>query len=500
MLNGRFDKSRLPMTFYAHTLQFTDRDASDGRCAVIFEGVEKESLQMFVTGKMPNRISYWAQQTENFSALWDDFQKGGIDSPAFLEKKAGYLGKVGNAQIVLLFHSFVKAKSISGAKQDWWEITIKDGKVSKEEDACIFKITGYEKTEEEFNFGIRSVSKEEEERLYHLYTQFPKIKSDKSKDNMNSIGPNTIYGSVEVCYVGAGLCCKLIERVQGNILAFPRTVGYFDMGMENIFAERILNRNNPNHQILNNNKIRIYNEVLIKANIVQNLGIIISHWHTDHTDILNDLAVDYVRNGNYANFWQTAQFCFPEVIQQTSWCVTHYMNVWAALQQAGNNNVIEEPYNNADQIVNIYQSPGMEINKCDRNDGHLRNINHHDHGIWAVVTLNSGNTVFLAGDCAYDTIGVRNVNSAELTNNGNGFDYLVASHHGGKYTHTNARTKAQYIPTPSQAQQSIVIYSANGVAYNHPAPNKVNDYVGIGWVPRYMHIMAVWNTLRFTIR
>lgn len=499
MWNEKFDKSRLPMAFYAHTMQFMGRDAADGRCAVIFEAIEKEKVQMFVTGELPERFADRAQQAGNFSVLWDEFQKNGISSPVFLSEKAEYLGKAGNAQIALLFHSFVKAKSISGAKQDWWEITIKDTTSSKGVDACIFKITGYEKPEEEFTFDIRPVSKEEEERLYHLYTQFPKPDSNKSIDSMNAIGPNTVYSAVDVCYVGAGLCCKLIERIQGNIIVFSRTAGYFDMGKENIFADALL-VGNPNYRVMNHKKTQIYHEILNNARTVPNLGIIISHWHIDHTDILNDLAVDYVRNGNYANFWQTAQFCFPGVIQSTSWSVTHYTNVRAALLQAGNNNVIEDPYHSADQFVTMYQSPGIKINKCDRNDGHRVNINHHDHGIWAVVTLNSGHTVFLAGDCAYDTIGVRNANSAELTNQGNGFDYLVASHHGGKYTHTNRRNKAQYIPAPSQAQQPIVIYSANGVAYNHPEPNNVNDYEGRGWVSVYMHGYAARNRNRFTIR
>ena len=39
-----FDGARLPMTFYAHTMKFIDRDCYDQRCAVEIEAVPKDGV------------------------------------------------------------------------------------------------------------------------------------------------------------------------------------------------------------------------------------------------------------------------------------------------------------------------------------------------------------------------------------------------------------------------------------------------------------------------
>lgn len=487
-----FYKSSLPMTFYAHTMQFIERNSYDKRCAVIFEAVAKDKIQMFVTGEFPEKLSSAMYETESFSGLWNQFRDGGLANEKFVADKAYYLGNVGNAEINLMFHSFAKAKAVFEAENDWWEITVGNGSVSEKEDACALQLSGYEWMEEEFPFEIRTVSQEESKSLYHLYTYYHEPKpQNQAEGSLCAIGPNTVYGSVEVLYVGAALCCRLVD-VGNNV------VGYFDMGIESSYSKKQLRKQNPgNYMSMVAAATHSYQTVQNDARNIPALSVIISHWHTDHVQILHDMAQDYVNNGNFANFWQTAEFLYPSVIQAKGWACTYFTIFRSAMQTAGNTNVTVAPYLNNGQNVNLYQSQNLLIYKCDRNDSTIRNPNHHDHGVWAKVRLSSGNTVFLAGDCAYDTIAVGNVNNAALTNGGQGYKYLVASHHGGRYTHTLAQNKAQYIP--QQQQQSEVFYSANGAAYGHPVPANVNAYGARGWTHRYTQNLPGQNFNMFNL-
>ncbi len=480
-----FDQESLPMTFYAHMMKFVERNCYDQRCAVVFEAVPKDGVSMFVTGEFPFRISQAEDDGGLLTKLWTDFQRGGLEDPAFMADKAGYLGKVANAEIVTMSRSFARAKSIANAKNDWWEITVYQAALSEGEDACLLAIPGYEEIKEELAFAIRPVSAEEEERLYHLYTRYDLLELGKGKNGgMGAIGPGTVFGKVQVLYVGAGLCCCL-EDAGGNV------IGYFDMGTENPMSKYVLRMNNPvGYPAMNQKSVQSYNAVLRDARNVQGLAVIISHWHTDHVQILNDMAVAYLQNNAFASFWQTAGFVLPDIITAAGWAVTHFTNVVAAILQAGNQNLIIGFYQDQNQNILVYQAQNILIYKCDRDDSRITGKDHHDHGIWAAIMLNSNRIVFLAGDCAYDTIAVRNVNAAELTNNGQGYDYLVASHHGGVYTHTQARNKTQYIPSPDpQTQPPQIIYSANGVAYGHPDPANVAAYGNAGWYPVYLQTL-----------
>lgn len=478
-------KNNSSITFYAHIINYDERNSYDGRCPVTFEAVVQDEIQMFVTGELPAAFPNTIKESDTFFGLWNHFQRGGLTEPAFVADKAKYLGKATDAEITLMLHSFADTMAIVEAENDWWTIVVYDKVASKAEDACMLQMTGYEWIEEEFAFELRAVSREEEERLYHLYTYYHEPESRKNgHDSVGAVGPNTVFQSVQVLYVGAALCCCLVGA--GN-----NVLGYFDMGKESSYSQKQLQKRNPaNYPAMNNEKIQSCQAVLWDAQNIPGLSIMISHWHTDHVQILNEMAVDYVQNGNFAGFWQTAEFIYPGIIQAKGWACTYYANFQSAIQTAGNTHITAAPYQNTDHNGVIYGAQNLTIYKCDRDDTAVGTPNHHDHGIWATVRLNSNRTVFLAGDCAYDTIGVGNAAAPELTNNGSGYHYLVASHHGGKYTHTTAQGKTQYIPRPTPpVSQPMVFYSANGVAYGHPVPANVTAYENAGWNSRYLQTL-----------
>lgn len=492
MRKKKFDFNAFPMTFYAHMMQFIERDAYNMRCVLNFEAVEKDSIQMFISGELPERLTQTTQDAAYFEQVWGHFSEGGLSGRQFVANKAMYLAQVSNAEIDLMLCSFAVAKGIAEAENDWWEITIypASGEGSEDMDACMVAFPDVEWTEAEFPFTLRAVSKEEQERLYHLYTHYEDdwLQNNREGGTFGAFGPATTFGEVQPIYVGAALCCRLTDTA-GN------AVGYFDLGFETHYSRSILRRRNPaNYQAMGVMADNLHQAVLNDVRNAPNSSIIISHWHVDHVSILNEMALDYMNNGNYAPFWQNAEFFFPQILARRSWGVTYFTNVRGAFMRAGNPNVHMAPYRNATQNTHFYGQTNIDIYKCDRNDSAIRNPNPHNHGISAVITLNSGRKAFLAGDCTYDTVGADNVNAAELTNAGAGYDYLMVSHHGGVYSHTAAAGRWQYIPRPSVG--GVAVYSANGAAYGHPVAANVAAYAGRGWTNIAVAVLAQNGLLR----
>lgn len=495
MLKKIFDTSTLPITFYAHTLQFIDRSSYDKRCAVMFEAIMKDQIEMFVSGKLPPKLPPIAEQSVCFASLWSVFEQNGIDGAKFISEKGTYLVEVPNAELDLLLLSFADAKEIENARNDWWEITVcAPQNAPKEEkvDACILCVTGFRAAEGELPFTIKPVSKEKERVLYALYTPYPDDttenmgKADNDVESVGAITQHTVFGEVDIMCVGAALCCCLTDLARN-------AVGYFDLGAESVYSSRMLHSSNPANfaarQTQMQNACQAIENDLVN---IPGLTIIISHWHTDHVQTLNDM----VNNPQSANFWANAIIYAPGIILKSGWAVTHFTRVQAAMRNARNLRFFQRAYVNTDTNVRaafLFANP--MVYKCDRNDTHLRNPNHHDHGIYAVLTLTSGSTVFLAGDCAYDTVAMSNPAHVIIDNGGAGYDALVVSHHGGKYSHTNAANRAQYIPLPSGHVNSVAVYSANGVAYGHPKPGNIADYTarGVGWLGLFTHQLPPGN-------
>lgn len=494
MFKKSFDISSLPITFYAHTLQFIERNSYDKRCAVMFEAIMKDQIEMFISGKLPTKLPPVAEQCECFAPLWRTFEKDGIEGTEFMSEKGGYLLKVPNAELDLLLQSFADAKEIENARNDWWEITVcapLKGTEEDKEDTCILCVTGFLAAEGEMPFTIKPVSYETEKALYSLYTPYwddtaERIcKSNNDAQSVGAINQNTVFGSVRVMCVGAALCSRLSDAA-GNV------VGYFDLGRESSLSTKRLRKGAPASFIVQLAHMQSAYQVIEQDLLnTQGLTIIISHWHTDHIMILNDM----LNHPSSTDFWQQVSIFCPETTNSRSWAVTYYTRVCAAISDAGNTNFFPYPYANADVSWRITSLPSnLTIYKCDRDDTNIRNPNHHNHGIYAVITLKSGSVVFLAGDCAYDTIAVNDPSHTIIDNSGVGYNVLVASHHGGRYSNATAPIKKLYIPLPRIGVFGTVVYSANGVAYKHPTQCSITDHRSRGWVwGAYTHLLQSEN-------
>lgn len=489
-LNKKFDVSTLPISFYVHTLEFVNHSSWDPRYTIRFEAVKKENIEMFLSGVLPEKLPKSVEKSLYFEKLWEIFKNKGTSDQKFRSNKCIYLAECGNAEINVMMVDYSSAKKIELAENDWWELTIcavEKGNLD-EKNTCDLAMHGYAEIEEEFSFELRPVSDKEEQSLYELYEPYideeqqAKAMEQRVRDGVEAVGPTTIFNELVIFYVGAALCCCILDGANNP-------TAYFDMGAESSYANKQLKKANPaNYPTMCAATQSSYNSVLNDVANFPNLDVIVSHWHTDHVSILNDLALDYVNSGGVtnANFWTNMSLIAPACIRSKGWAVTYNNNVHAALTLASRVALLVAPCVNVNRSIQLALGwTNLEVWKCDRNDTRVTSSNAHDHGIFAKLVLASGKNAFLAGDCAYDTLSVGNPTSTVLNNNGAGYDALVVSHHGGKYTHTTAHNKTQYIPIPTAGADAC--YSANGVAYRHPNTANVTAYTTAGWTANYCH-------------
>ena len=291
------------------------------------------------------------------------------------------------------------------------------------------------------------------------------------------IDNNIIINNLQVLYVGAGLCCCIMDNRDW-------LVGCFDMGKETPLSKAALRRYNPTLEF-QQTQWEQHNINQLKQS-VDNMGgitVIISHWHSDHILILYDLAMEYLNQCQHALFWSDSRFYFPvSASRQASLKERAILN---AIRYA--NNTVTWQDNRTTSTVDNLNNGNLIIYGCNGLEQHP-----HDHGIYATLRLQSGRRILLPGDCTYDSMSDNSPNAAILHQH----DYLIATHHGGTYT-SGGTYVSRYLPTPKTPMPSRtpseVIYSVNGVAYNHPNAAVVNGHSNQGWKAVYTHIAAQQN-------
>lgn len=492
-LKESFDTSKLPVTFYGTATQ-SDTDLYDQMTTVIFSAVLKEDLSMFMqkelSGALPDKI----KNSVYFKKVWDIFQKESIDSPEFLREKASYLSMTTGGVIGIVTKSFADAKYyMENTRSRWWEITVKpsksSGSANQGDDYAFIRMYGYAEIEEEFSYEIKPVSSQEEIILSKLYQAYIK-EEPPPQDGLGTILQGTQFSSVRVNYVGAGLCCALLEDIQIGGVSASYTTAFFDMGYTTRIPGVLKNTNQHDNEKLSKAQISYLTD-LAGINGQPAIDVIISHWHADHVHLLLDFAAEYTRdvlagkpNPEYGNFWSNTRIYAPDFPNRPG-----IQTVQGAMGHAGNaaNFHLAPCDQNNDLCYSWHAFNTIVIWKCDRND--RGSVPHpHDHGVFATLTLASGNTVFLTGDCRYDIIGNGSDSlnpplSPVLTNNGAGYDYLQVSHHGGEYTRTGAANCSDYIPIPAAGGPQQAVYSADGISHGgHPTYRALIDHNARGWL------------------
>ncbi len=474
------------MNFYAHKMEFIDRDETTGLCAVSFEAVPEELLQMFLMGEISGDLSPGAMgfldESRYFGDAWNAFCQEGLYSEAFLENKRLYLSEIREVQIVLLFEDFSRAMEVVEFDIDWWRIMVDfPGGVLPEGSVPAFSD---DDVEQELYAFYEPLSQEENNILYSLYVDSGESDADTMVSDRQEINPgtlgsitaNTAFGKVQVLYVGAGLGCRILDYT-GHV------VGYFDMGEELAFsAARLRQRNRFWAPISDQIKQDSINIMKQDAGTGAAMTVIISHWHYDHVRVLGRLAREYLQTGSYQAFWTNLTLICPAMNRWKGWSVVDYNAIRAVMNRLnpGGFLLIPNAANWQTASFQLNNNDKITLYKGDAGGGGNIQSNPHNHGIAAVIRLGmdtGGNRVFLAGDCSYDTLnGIPGV----LDNGGIGYEYLVATHHGGTYR-SDLTSNYNSIPKPGVLGNNTLVCSANGVAYGHPNPVYMADYTRCGW-------------------
>ncbi len=469
--DSNFFKDNRILQFYAH-----DISNSDGRMSLFpgnfeLEGIQSETVSMFLSGEETDFISESADLLRGYEQVKTAFLQFGLEDPRFQMRKADYLTRIPVVSISVRAKDLNLNSPLWNEDSQWYCVCVHmDETAEKYDHVCIFEIPGVGEQSSEVPCEIRQASEQDERKLNALFSPYVEeahlISPGKNKEAVWAVGPDTAIDAVQVMYVGAALCTCLTA---GDSVP----LGYFDMGRESLYSKYVLINRSPAYgQFLCQKEENIVGMVKHEAEVQGNPTVIISHWHEDHVKILYEMALAYSQDGHYRNFWENAVFFFPQCIQKKGWATVHATAILGAIQNAGNQNYTVIPYQNSDEYRLERQYQNLSIFSCHRNDQSVSAPNPHDHGLYAIVTLTSGKRVLLPGDCSYDTMSAQNSGDSVLKE----YDYLVATHHGGKYTHTTANHKTAYIPTPRQGTACDAIFSANGVAYGHPNATVVSQY------------------------
>jgi hypothetical protein len=414
--------------------------------SVIYEMLPYSELEPFLNEEVRNE-----NQSPEFWAVYNAMNEYGCDSEEFLEKRFKYLGNIDMWYLTVHFDRVYNEKIFGRLGFDYKIILKNETDYDKATD---FKCTFETILEDESAKGCCTfieIPETEKEILNKLYTPQP-IK--KTIPSIGAISRTTRFGRVKNYYVGAALCIGLFDNTTNNTC-----VGFFDLGLN-------IGKTSSNAQVKKNSPRATANfkTIISLLNTTTPPDIIISHWHDDHIN----LALALVNDPNFANFWANSNWYVPQT--------TTPSHAEALITGAIPKNHCHIQPNATPPVYPVTAplvSPGSNVNIRLVKIDYSADKHPHHHGIYAKITLSSGKTVFLPGDNVYCGIDVN-----DRTNNKNGWDYMSACHHGGNYA-VKATRDINDIPLPKD--KSVLVYSANGYKYGHPATAFMFDHMSRLW-------------------
>lgn len=439
--------------FYACLSRETREMDGEERIGLEFEVVENADLSCFLNGQAGDRI----MSSRKYGEIFRKFQEFGVTDERFREVKTQYLGETGFHVVTVYFRDMGYARF---EYENWYFIRLSDNAGDLEGD--IYECAFYEWNETgdpEVNACcnlelLPDAQARTLKQLYHPY--IPKESSINSAENKESVGAvvaATIFLRVEFFYVGAALCIKILDG-GGNMTAF------FDLGTR-VSANPIIATQQP---AAANSNATILAE-LGAINAAAPLTIFISHWHRDHCNALGNFVV----GGAFAN---------ANISANTEWYVpgsglASFVTMQAAIPPA---NFHVSPQGVAQAPVNVNGNGNIRVGKINL----AGNLHPHHQGVYVMLGLTSGTSVFLPGDTTYEGLP-----AVVRTNGGAGYDVLQACHHGGNYylppANQNAAVAEGNIPTA--AGGAYIVYSADGVYHGHPNPFFIQHYQNQGYAP-----------------
>lgn len=320
---------------------------------------------------------------------------------------------------------------------------------------------------------VIKVCKDDERELLKALTSIRSHEGNQleEENNVNAIGQYTLFFGTNFFYVGAALCAGIYSASKYilDIYLADKLVAFFDFGYRSVTSSRSVYVNNNTYKAQANLQI-IQNEIQTNPDKT----VIISHWHSDHINL-----VGKVPPATYQNFWAQSTWYTP----QSSSPVALYVNR-TLVHYGGRLTMINNQYPASNRVYRINNNQNLTFGKADAFPLTTRAGKHpHHHGLYAKVKLADFDgrnlvSVLLAGDTTYSGI------PPAFRNNN---EYLQACHHCGNYAYPpSPRDDRASIPTPKiDSTYQKVVYSANGYTHRHPNAVIARQHFDRNWTTCY---------------
>lgn len=323
------------------------------------------------------------------------------------------------------------------------------------------------------------LEEEEQERLAAAYRIDSSPDFGAEEDQIvGRIGYDTAFAKAEIYDVGQALCVGIFEAFSydGGQHVQERLAAFFDFGIP-YTAGRPRPGAARDYQTICAEIAAFVNSYGRGRETRDRIHIVLSHWHLDHCILAKCLTANELSH----TVWHVpCEGLGPSARGIRSHIVANGGRVEAladhfdALHLEGNENL---RYGKIDYGFKRNQPPAV-----------IRASRHpHHHGMYMIVELESGNKLFLSGDCTY--AGISGRLKAE------GFHYLQASHHGGNYALSPASRNFGDIPRPAGGG-GLICSCGPYSEQHHPNQAVLADHGNAGWTA--VHVTQVCG--RCTIR
>lgn len=405
-----------------------------------FELVNPDEISPFLSERGGDRAMEFEDPV--VKRVLSAYRDGGLEGEQFKQTKSVFLGNTEALDYYLILpEPFLEDLSMGM----WYELLLGEG--GEFEGALIHAPDPMGDYQEILVSGGGSLIDDDalQARLSELYSieEIPEKMEDHEVQLQAGIQADTQFYCAAVYDVGQALCVGLADE-NGSL------AGFFDFGMPYVGRTPLVGRA-PGLPMIAGFLAELAPRV--------HIPVLLSHWHMDHCILAKALPweLHHTRWIAPTNGIGPAAQQIRTIIQNNGGTLQTIAGSASSLWLNGNQNLQYGKVN----LPADYPHP-------------------HHHCLYLRMALKSGNTVFLAGDATY--YGIININR---TNNGRGYTYLQASHHGGNYSLPPIHRQPTDIPlTDGQAQD--VIFSAGAyTTHHHPSAQSIADYAAQGWVNPY---------------
>lgn len=439
--------------YYAYMSRLTQEADGKMRWEIEFEVVEVENLNFFLGKETARSMDMYGKHGDILRAYRDY----GVKDERFRRRKVEYLGETGFEYVTVYVENLDYTRY---QERNWYGLWLSDK--ADELTGTVYEAARYacgytDDPEVKFYASLGVMPTPQAEHLKELYRPYIPEESrgqiGASDGIVNAIRSNTQIAKVRFRYVGAALNVKLFDGDNKGVAFFD--LGARVSGNPRLSVQRPCAERSRRHLIKDLRGISADNQ----------MTIFISHWHSDHCNIL----------GQFMD--KRKVFTGTAIAANTEWFVPEDDSpIFQAMQDAIPTQQFHvyscgEEY----EPQNVNGNENIQVGKIN----YKNNPYPHHQGLYVQVKIKSGRNILLVGDSTYEGL-PENVRTK-------GWDVLQVCHHGGNYHLPPAKPSRedakQYIPRALASASAV--YSADGFHYGHPDLVSVEDHQDEGYTSEW---------------